>query len=526
MSAVEYMPFRALGENAEIGMPGARSGACSVTVGDEIVMYGGLCGDSELLGDVCVFNTKTNLWRKLETTAAPNSGKPRATFGACSIELSDNKVLVIGGQCFERYPSVAIHHLDVATAMWHEAHVEAQKGSLAAAEGHDDSYPYVFRWGATLLHAPRAWWPQLIGRGAAATATDVILEICGDGLVPHRDVTVLWRCAADPLRWTYRLVNQGPESLLGRRRHAGVLFRDEFILVFGGRCERRFLHDLWLYSISANCWCELTLGTDPELLKELFAAQALNVKTPQARDEAISIQRAVMHAINRQRDPPSHNDTKNWPGQRTGLVGFMSRDSLVIMTGFAVKTIDSYLTYNDVWTYDLRRAQWTNTVPQRDFASHERPSLEASDGKCIGPQPHSMSAFTPLPNAPPGTFFLHGGRLHDHAICEAFVLRVVPPQPMTLYECVRRLWIHSELRSELKISLAVGRERTMLSPRSFMRSNDVPPRAVDAALRKAISTVSDVTPACRLFTDSMSTSAVMEASSASFLASMEAYPEG
>jgi hypothetical protein len=519
MAGVDFVPLRALGKQAEEKMPSARSGSCAMTIGDDVIMFGGLCGDSELLNDVHVFSTKTCQWTAVEVNAAEGHSKPRPSFGACSIELNDGTCMILGGQCFQRFPSSTIHHLDIKQKLWYEAKAEPLRRGGEVPEDH----PNVYRWGATLLKAPQAWWPRLIGRQAAASATDVVLELCGDGEVPHRDVTVLWRTAQQPFLWTFRLVNQGPEMLYGRRRHAAAVFKDEFIFLFGGRCERRFLQDLWVYSISANCWCELTLTTDPELLKELFAAAALNQKDPATVEEDLAIQRAVMHAINKQRDPHAHAgvDSRAWPGQRTGLVGYMSRDSFVIMTGFAVKSIDSYLTYNDVWSFDLRKAAWNCVVPQRNFTGADRAVVEAQEKSCVGPQPHSMSAVAPLPNAPPGTYLLHGGRLHDHAINEAFVIRILPPGALTLYDAVRRTWIHSEVRNELRTVLL--RDKIFMSPR---RGPEVPPRAVDEALRKAITSVSGVTPACRLFSESMSASAMMDASSMSFLTSMEAYPEG
>eukprot|EP00672_Neobodo_designis_P008501 CAMPEP_0174854772 /NCGR_PEP_ID=MMETSP1114-20130205/31940_1 /TAXON_ID=312471 /ORGANISM="Neobodo designis, Strain CCAP 1951/1" /LENGTH=637 /DNA_ID=CAMNT_0016089481 /DNA_START=111 /DNA_END=2024 /DNA_ORIENTATION=+ len=485
--------------------PIARSGAAAFVHQGRVFLYGGLHGETELLNDVCCYDMRRQAWIELDTRCRPGSRSPQGSFGSCTTQLRDGSFFILGGQSFHREPLRCAHIFNPTTMTWEQCRLFAAHSHLpratAAVSPALKAAREVCRWGATMHPVPKRWWGAMIPREICAVkdVADCILLVAGDTDDSKRDLLALWRTQNQPDRWTVKQVNPGHPQFMPRRRHVSALYRNEFLLVFSGRCflagedfTTEFTNDFWVYSLSANMWGAITPNTPPVLVQQLFAAGAYN-SPPEEAKRLIALQRSLLYAIAPApgREVPPPRDGVAWPPKRTGASGMLVGDRFVVMTGFwfDIDSEESRM-YNDVWSFSLSTCRWQCIREHKEIRRNQLRAANAEAGTCVGPYPHSMSAFVPIgvstvvqrrpPQPAPydapslsspstssssahddddfdrfGTSgvcrtrewkaFLSGGRFGDMALEENFMVSITEAPPTTLTERIKRHIVHKRL---------------------------------------------------------------------------------
>lgn len=356
--AVSYEIVRTAG-------PSPRSGHAMIRRGDEIVCQGGLGTDDQFFSSVWVFSLTTQTWRQQPTAGVA----PEARFGSAHVLLNDNRTWFFHGGIgrFDRHFSDSfLLNLDT----WHWTRLDEVCVAVTRCWGHS----------ATSI--------TIDGREKIVLIGGMYKDDCNDSVHIIDVATMKLQEIRSIRRSMERTFGSGrPHWMQYRRRHGACAYRNNFIIVFGGRNGDRFLNDMWAYNILLDLWAPLNESSTATEVDNFFS-------NPGLMRYGETLCRNFKSTPHSRLGSP---DTYSSAFPRTGLSMLISGDHIFVFGGFFWAGIS--LNFNDLHVYDIVNHRWRAAVTQ--------PAPDIDDDKLVQPHPTTMAALVKISDT---KWFLYGGR--------------------------------------------------------------------------------------------------------------------
>lgn len=205
----------------------------------------------------------------------------------------------------------------------------------------------------------------------------------------------------------------GPQ---GRRRHTAVLYRNNFMIVHGGRCAPRFFDDMWIFVVDINVWFPIASTMTGAALSSLYMLDTLVKKADYSTAQLALVNELIKQAYG------ATVATQHAPSHRTGHAAFIKGDFMFVHTGFqaTMHLTPPMASFNDLYAYDILHNRWI-------VVKESTTPAESGNSGCLSePRGQSMGTSTLLPD---GTVLQAGGRNRDSAVDDAFIMRIRTPHP-------------------------------------------------------------------------------------------------
>lgn len=383
----------------------------------KVVLYGGLgfSYDAEYFNDLWVVDPVTDLWQRLcNPTSEVADTCPVGTFGHAACLLEDGKKLFIHGGINWDGATCEAWIYDFETSEWIEFIDE--DGPL-----HEQN-----RWGhsATLIRSSIGGEDKILLFGGDIDCRNVV-----ENFEHERGTSSDHLFVINTRTWHPRLISRGSsqEWPAGRRRHGAVVYRDVFLLIFGGRdLDDVFYDDLWVINTLTFKWIQIGPSLPPRLLSFFYDNPNDCQYTDRIRE---------LTAEGKGTEEEQHRDgIGKTTLPRTGLSLLCANDTLYITGGFLSRETNFY-DFVGFACYSLTQNRWY--VPEN-----------------VGSYPNSvtMSAACLIPKVRPSDAvecYLHGGRTKDTPVNSFYAIKL-PERLISLKELCFRWFFSNERRYNLE----------------------------------------------------------------------------
>lgn len=391
--------------------PSERSGHVCVSSNKLGCMFvvGGLGFQDQLFNDVWSFHPPTRRWTQHDT----GGRRPNRSFGAAGCLLRDERTLFVsGGLSHQEHHLRSAHLLNLETFQWTEL----------------DSTNLQPNWGSSAV--------SLIVEGR-----EKIFVFGG----MHNDVCIQDILVWDTTTWSLsvRLVPDSCQMPL-RRRHAATSYRDQFMIVFGGRNQVSFFNDMWAYNALIDEWAPLAASSTREDVARFFSH-------PCDRSHAARLRELHSSFSERRRMPDYYASCL----PRTGVAGILVHNRYFVFFGGFLWAMQHAFSFDDLHVYDVHDHCWRRMV---EVPKERVPPRMTMCGLCLVPGERQ-------------TLLLCGGRIEDVPTRTLFRLALQFPPPPSL-RSEAKLWCrclpdHCVQQCASTVHSALAQELLQAEPREF-----------------------------------------------------------
>eukprot|EP00758_Cryptobia_borreli_P018841 Tbor_TRINITY_DN7542_c0_g1::TRINITY_DN7542_c0_g1_i1::g.885::m.885 len=384
----------------------------------KVVLYGGLgfSMDNEYFNDLWVVDPTTDQWERLcDPTSEVAERAPVGTFGHAACLFDEGKKMFIHGGINWVGATCEAWIYDFETSEWIEFIDE--DGPL-----HDYK-----RWGhsATLMKNPIAGEERIVLFGGDIDCRDGGVSTEYDGISSDHLLVISTR------PWHTKLISQSSSQgwPKGRRRHGAVVYRDVFLLIFGGRdLNDIFYDDLWVLNTLTFMWIQIGPSLPPRLLSFFY-------DNPSVSQYGDMIRKLTLEGKGTKEE--QHRDgISESTLPRTGLSLLCASDILYITGGFYCLEKLSYHNFTGFACYSIIENRWF--IPEHVGIYPNSVTMSAA---CLIPGIRSEDAVE---------CYLHGGRSKDTPVNSFYAVKLKPAGRIRLKEVCTRWFFSNERRYNLE----------------------------------------------------------------------------